>query len=103
MSLACFECGETGSFNTLILFSKNGKFNVKKEISEYENFYTCCAKIDSFEAVKKSRFMIVETADSESSWHTGSDGDTIKKTRHKLISEEELEKKLPKIYRDLVE
>ena len=45
MSLACFECGHRGAFNTLIIFDKDGKFDPEKPVSHYPNFYTDCANL----------------------------------------------------------
>ena len=99
MSLGCFECKQMGAFNTLILFKPKGRFNKEKPVSSYSNFYTCCASFNSFKAVKKSRFMIVEEKSFADSWNTGKDGDKLKDTKFKYIDEKELEAKLPNIFK----
>jgi hypothetical protein len=99
MSLACRECNSHGSFDTLILFSKNGEFEAKKPASHFENFCTDCASIDDFTAVTKSKFMIVKTKTAESCWNTGNDGPALSDCETKRISARELKQRLPKTYK----
>ena len=104
MSLGCFECREGGAFNTLIIFEPHGKFDIEIPISHYRNFYVCfrCSGgFYGFDEVEKSRFMIVLERDFQGSWNTGTDGDKLKETRFKLISENELERRLPNIFKKL--
>ena len=99
MSLACRECNSHGSFDTLILFSKNGKFKSEEAVSHYQNFYTDCANIDDFTAVSRSKFMIVKTKTAESCWNTGNDGSALSDCEIKRISARELKERLPKTYK----
>ena len=102
MSLACFECLRSGSFNTLIIFSKDGKFDPEKPVSHYSSFYTDCAKFEDFRVVKASRFMVVEEKGFQDSWNTGTDGDTLRETRHKLVNDVALAARLPRIFGELL-
>ena len=97
MSLACFECNRIGSFDTLIIFDPKGTFNPTDEISHYANFYTDCARITTFKAVEKSRFMIVKTKGYEDSllWAMPC---ILSETEFQFVDESELEKRLPKIF-----
>lgn len=98
MSLACYECDKCGSFDTLIIFSKDQSFDEEKNVCNYKNFYTDCASIDDFEPVEKSCFAIVKEKSSSGSWFTGSDGSKLKETKFFLIDEEKLKGKLPRIH-----
>ena len=102
MSLWCLECQRQGAFNTLILFSKEG-FDPEELVAHYPNYYTDCAAFDDFEEVEKSWFMVVETSDREDSYFTGTDGPTLQETKYKLISEDALAGKLPKIFAALLD
>jgi len=102
MSLACFECGEIGSFNTLIIFNRDGNFDPQKPVSHYPNFYTDCVAFADFEEVKKSRFMVVEERGYQDSWNTGTDGDKLQETKRKFIDEAILATKLPRIFKALL-
>lgn len=97
MSLACFECMRGGSFNTLIIFDKDGSFDPDKPVSAYPNFYTDCATFDDFAEVETSRFAIVEEGRPQSSWNTGTDGDKLRETKYKRIDEAALAARLPRI------
>jgi hypothetical protein len=102
MSLACFECMRNGTFNTLIIFDKDGKFDPQIPVSHYSNFYTDCASIGDFKRVSSSRFAIVQEKTHQDSWNTGTDGDKLQETNYKLIDEADLAKKLPRIYGALI-
>ena len=102
MSLACFECGREGAFKILILFASDGNFDPEKPVSHYSNFYTDCAAFGDFKEVKKSRFMVVEEGEFQDSWNTGTDGDKLRETRHKLVDEAALAAKLPRIFEALL-
>jgi len=99
MSLACFECKQIGFFvRPLILFERKGSFDPQKPVSHYHNFYTGCATFDDLgEAVKSSRFMVVELCHNQSGGE-----DKIEETKHKLVDEEVLAKKLPKTFKALL-
>jgi len=103
MSLGCFECESIGSYNTLIIFNKKGKFDKKKPTSNYPNYYTCCADFRSFERVNKSNFAVVKLKEEIDHWLTGNDGALLKNTKFKLIKEEAVKSLLPKIYKALKE
>ena len=103
MSLACLECNQIGAFDTLIVFHPKGNFDPEKPVSRYPNFYTDCAKLGDFKEVKSSRFMVVKQRGKNDSWNTGNDGPKISETASKLISEDELRKKLPKIHAALLQ
>lgn len=98
MSLACLECGTIGSFNTLIVFEPTGHFDQEKPASKYANFYTDCARFEDFAPVATSRFMIVQEGSHQDSWHTGTDGEALKSRQTKLVSEDEVKRRLPKIF-----
>jgi len=102
MSLACRQCGVTGAFDTLIIFSPSGIFDDDAHVAEYDNFYTCCATFDDFTAVEDSRFAIVVQSYKNDSWRTGNNGPKLTECKRKKISEAELKKKLPIIYRELL-
>lgn len=101
MSLACLECNRIGSFNTLIIFEPEGRFDTGKHVSSYPNFYTCCASLADFTEAEQSRFMIVEEREYQDVWHTGTNGARLGKTRHMRVNEAELQRKLPKIFERL--
>ena len=103
MSLVCLECNCIGAFNTLVIFDSNGKFDPQKLVSDYSNFYTDCATFDDFSEVNESRFMIVEERKSQNSWNIATDGDKLHETRCKLIDENVLAVKLPRIFKELIE
>lgn len=101
MSLACRECDRVGSFDTLIIFSPNGRFNTKKNVSDYRNFYTCCATIGSFDEIprsRRSRFMIVKEG-SRSSSFLNPNQSRICDCDIKRISEEDVASRLPNIHK----
>lgn len=102
MSLGCLECDEIGSFDTLIIFSEDGAFDTAKLVSAYYNYFTCCASVDEFKAAKKSRFAIVREKHESSQWSTP-DHCTLNDTTWKLVDEEELKRRLPKIFAALLE
>ena len=102
MSLACFECRRVGAFNTLILFTIDGKFDAEKPVSHYSNFYTDCLNFNDLKEVKKSRFMVVEEERFKHVWNTGTDGDKLQKTKYKFVDEATLAAKLPKIFAALL-
>ena len=102
MSLACFECNQIGSFDTLVLFDPKGKFDCDSPVSSFPNFYTCCASISDFTEAKDSRFLIVKTRSREGSWLTGTDGDPVGDTRVKRINEAELRTRMPRIFEALM-
>lgn len=101
MSIACRECGRVGSFNTLVIFQADGKFDLKKPVSHYANYYTDCANFDDFPQVEASRFMIVQQRESDDRLFTGTDGDLLEQTEHKLVSEKELQEALPTTFSKL--
>lgn len=102
MSLACLECGHGGEFDTMICRVPAEGSIVNCFISHLPNYYTCCARIDDFKPVDRSEYIIAVEAEAQGSWCTGNDGPQIKDTKFKFISEEDLKKKLPKIYSWLV-
>lgn len=102
MSLACFECYKIGSFNTLIIFASDGKFDSEQQVSHFPNFYTDCATFSDFEAVTESRFMIVEDVDFHSQWSTDTGVGKLRETKCKLIDEKTLALKLPRIFAELL-
>lgn len=102
MSLGCFECGRGGAFNTLILFTSDGNFDVEKPVSHYSNFYTDCATLNDFKEIKESRFMVVKLKCFQDSVITGTDGDKIREAKHKLVDETTLAAKLPGIFEALL-
>lgn len=97
MSLACWECRQIGTFNTLVLFERDGAFDLSKETSEYPNFYTCCASFHDFKTVGKSRFMVVEQPLLESQWSRSANKGSIAQAKYKLVDEAELRARVPKI------
>jgi len=103
MSLGCFECRKIGgAYGTLILYSKDGKFDMSKPLSHYDNFYTCCAYESDFKELKRSKFAIVEQGYAEDSYLTGHDGPLLKDVAvFKKVSEKELMKSVPKIVKAL--
>lgn len=88
-----------GAFDTLILFDPAGIFDPEIPTSHFANYYTDCARFDSFNEVPESRFAIAELQENEETWLTGSDGFKLKDTRYKRIDEAALSAKMPNIYR----
>lgn len=103
MSLACLECNRVGMFNTLIIFEPEGSFDAGGYISSYRNFYTCCASLTDFTEGKKSRFMVVQDAESQDAWNTGTDGARLRDTKHKRVDEATVRRKLPRIFEELAQ
>lgn len=103
MSLACLECRQIGTFDTLILFEPGGKFDLNVPTSSYRNYYTCCATLDDFKGLSKSRFLIVKQPQREDAWNTGHDGPTLGISAFRYVDEAELKRRLPKIYEELAQ
>ena len=98
MERICWECKVIGLLSTTILYSKDGDFDSEKNIGEYRNCHTGCARFEDFDEVEDSKFMIVEEKQDEK---FGRDR-RISSCRYKKISEKQLKLILPKTYRDLM-
>jgi len=91
----CFECGKVGEVKALIFFDPRGEFEVISYVESHDHHYTCCAKPEDFEEAKVSRFMVIPSASTQLRFPTLREGKCWK------ISEEELQRRLPKIYASL--
>ena len=101
MSLACFECGQGGEFNTLVVHLL-GKESLNRRISSLPNFYTCCASVNTFKESPNGEFAIVREKNLQSSWCTGDDGPKLSECAVRRISATDLKAKLPRTHDALV-
>jgi hypothetical protein len=104
MSLGCYECRKLGnSFDTAILFHPDGVFDRRKTMFDFDNFYTCCLKLEDIVTAKESRFAIaVEKYPHNNSILPNRFSKLHALQRFAKISENWLKENSPRIYQGLL-